>query len=157
MLQKFIVAEVEHNKKDYMFHEAFLCYDKNRSSLILEDEYIKRDIDNNICYLYSVLNNMINAGLYSSEYSAKRAVKKGILRAELSIIYMTNIDKVGADYHYKENECKTLEDLDKFCSGVQYVYSMKDKSISRYELYGDPILGDDINRPLSDLINNSKL
>lgn len=137
MLQKYIVAEVEHNKKRYKFHETYLDYDKNKSSLILEEDYVKDDMEDNICYLYSVLRNMVVAGLYSSEYSAERAVKNGVLRAQLIIIYMTDIDKVGAGYHYKVNECKSLEDLDKYCSGIHYVYDMKDKSIIRYELYVD--------------------
>lgn len=152
MLQKFIVAEVEHNKKRYKFHETYLDYDKDKSSLILDDEYVKNDLEEeNICYLYSVFRNMVTAGIYSSVSSIERAVKNGVVRANLIIIYMTNIDNVGAGYHYKANECKSLEDLDKYCSGIHYMYDLKDKSITRYELYGDPILGDEICRPISDL------
>ena len=155
MIQKYIVAEVEHNKKNYIFHETFLKFDKDKSSLIIEDDYVSKDIDRYICYLYSVLRNMANAGLYSSIYSAERAVKNGILRANLVIIYMTDIEKAATRFHYKENECKSLKDLDKYCSAIQYVYDMKDKSIERYEIYGDPLTGDDICRPISNLIDNS--
>lgn len=156
MLQKYIVAEVEHNKKRYSFHETMLKFDKNKSSLIIDDEYVKKDMDNNICYLYSVFRNMVTAGLYSSIYSAERATKNGTIRSQLVIIYMTDINKASSRFHYKNDECKTLEDLDKYCSAVQYVYDLKDKSITRYEIYGDPILGDDICRPLSDLIDNKE-
>ena len=153
MIQKYIVAEVEHNKKNYIFHETFLKFDKNKSSLIIEDSYVEKDMDKYICYLYSVLRNMVNAGLYSSIYSAERAIKNKVRRAQLIIIYMTDIDKASYRYHYINDECKSLEDLDKYCSSIQYVYDLKDKSIKRYEIYGDPILGDDICRPISDLVS----
>lgn len=46
---------------------------------------------------------------------------------------------------------KTIKDLEEFCTAVQYEYSLKDKSITKYELYGDLILSDDIYRLLLEL------
>lgn len=151
MIQKYIIAEVEHYKKCFILHETFLKFDKTKSSLIIDDDYVKNDMEINICYVYSLLKNMVNAGIYSSIYSAERAIKNKVLRAQLVIVYMTDINKAAYRYHYQRNECKSLEDLDKYCSGIQYVYDMLDKSITRYELYGDPLLGDNICRPISDL------
>ena len=151
MIEKYIVAEVEHTKKHFMFHETFLRFDKTKISLVLEDEYVKHDIDNNMCYLYSVLENMVRAGIYSSFSSIKRAIKNNVIKADLNIIYITDISKAALPPNYSRSQSKTLEDLDKHCSGIQYVYSMNNESISRYELYGDPILGDNICRPISDL------
>lgn len=152
MIEKYIVAEVQHNKKHYLFQQTFLKFDKNKSSLILQDEYINQDIDDNICYLYSIFDSMIRAGIYSSLDSIKRAIKNDVIKAELNILYITDINKASLLPGYARNQSKSLQDLDKYCSGIQYIYSMKNKSVLRYELYGDPLLGDDIVRPLSDLI-----
>lgn len=153
MLEKYIIAEVEHNKKGYSFHETYLSFDKEKSSIALEDNYVKKDIDDNICYLYSVFESMIKAGVYSSMSSIYRAIRNGILRAELLIIYISDLDKVSVtNGWYIMKDSNSLEEMLKYSSSVQYVYSMKDKSIRRYEIYGDPILGDDICRPISDLI-----
>ena len=42
MIKKIIIAEIEHIKKDYKFHEVFLDSDKRRSSLLIPDEYVKK-------------------------------------------------------------------------------------------------------------------
>ena len=39
-----------------------------------------------------------------------------------------------------------------YCSGIQYAYNLKNKSITRYELYGDLLLGNNKERPISELI-----
>ena len=153
MLEKYIVAEVTNKKKDYLFHQTFLEFDKDRSSLILEDDYVKKDIDDNICYLYDTLNNMVKAGIYSSLSSAKRAIKNNVLEARLNIIYITNLEKINRA-HINIYETKSLQEVDKYCSAVQYEYSLNNDSVIRYEIYGHAILGDFIERDLLDLIDS---
>ena len=151
MLQKYIVVEVSHEKHGYMFQQTFLDYDKTKSSLLLQDAEVKSDIDENICYIYEVLRNMVKAKIYSSLYSAERAVKNNTIKAILNIIYTTDLEKCKPlDKGY--NDIKTIDDFNNYCSAVQYEFSLNDNSITRYELYGDPLLGDYIERPISDLM-----
>lgn len=158
MLQKYIVAEVEHNKKDYLFRNTNIAFDNRRSSLILLDEYIKNDMEEKyICQIYSVFESMVKSGIYSSVKSIERAVKNGVVRAELNIIYTTDINKTALNPHSCERLCNTLYDIDIYCSGIQYTYSLKDKSITRYELYGDLINGNFKQRSLSELVKWEEL
>lgn len=155
MLQKYIVAEINHNKKNYRFHDTILEYDMNISSLIMSDDYVKKDIDDHICHLYSLFHSMVNARIYSSMSSVIRAVKNGALEANLVIIYTSDLEKLSiTDGWYTMKDSKSLKQMLNYMTSVQYSYSFKTKVINRYELYGDPILGDDIHRPISDLIND---
>lgn len=155
MLQKYIVAEVCHNKKNYRFHESIMEYDKNISSLLLDDDYVKKDIEDNLCHMYSLFQSMINAGIYSSMSSVLRAVKNEVIEANLVIIYTANLDSISVtNGWYIMKDSKSLKEMLNYMTSVQYSYSFKSKVISRYELYGDPILGDDICRPITDLIND---
>lgn len=151
MIEKYIVAEAENIKKGYLFQKTFLSFDKDVSSLIIPDEYVSKDIDSNICYLNSLLDEIVNAGVYSSLSSLKRSIKRGSIRAELNIIYICDINKSKLSPSEYRDKVNSLDDLDIYCSGIQYIYSMKDNNILRYELYGDPLLGDDVCRRLSEL------
>lgn len=157
MIKKIIIAEVNHNKKGYLFHEIFLSSDKTRSSLIIPDKYVEQDIQDNICYVYSVFENMVKANIYSSIKSIERAVKNEVLNANLHIFYINDINKAALNPYSAEDLTVSLYDLDIYCSGIQYTYSMKDKSITRYELYGDLLLGNNKERPLSELIEWEEL
>lgn len=157
MIKKIIIAEVKHNKKGYLFREITLSSDKSRSSLIIPDKYVEQDIENNICCVYSVFKNMVKANIYSSVKSIERAVKNEVLKADLHIFYINDINKAALNPYSAEDLTVSLHDLDIYCSGIQYTYSIKDKSITRYELYGDLLLGNVKERPLSELIEWEEL
>lgn len=155
MLQKYIVAEVSHRKKDYRFHETIMGYDKNISSLLLSDKYIKKDMEDNECYMYSLFESIINAGIYSSISSILRAIRNGVIEANLIIIYTTNLNSIHkTDGWYTMKDSNSLKKMLNCMTSVKYSYSFKTKVIERFEIYGDPILGDEINRPISALVND---
>ena len=157
MIKKIIIAEVAHNKKGYLFREISLSSDKIKSSLIISDKYVEQDMENNICCIYSVFKNMVKANIYSSVKSIERAIKNEVLNAELHIFYINDINKAALNPYIAEDLTVSLHDLDVYCSGIQYTYSMKDKSITRYELYGDLLLGNTKERQLSELIEWEEL
>lgn len=157
MIKKIIIAEVTHNKKGYLFREISLSSDKIKSSLIIPDEYVEQDMENNICCVYTIFENMVKANVYSSVKSIERAIKNEVLKAELHIFYINDINKAALNPYVAEDLAVSLHDLDVYCSGIQYTYSMKDKSITRYELYGDLLLGNVKERQLSELIKLEEL
>lgn len=155
MLQKYIVAEISHRKKDYRFHETILEYDEDISSLLLSDDYVKKDITDNECHMYSLFQSMVNAGIYSSVSSILRAIRNGVLEANLVIVYTTDLNHISmTNGWYIMKDSKSLKEMLKYMTSVQYSYSFKTKIIDRFELYGNPILGDDIQRSLSELVND---
>lgn len=155
MLQKYIVAEICNFKKDYKFRETNLQFDKNISSLLLTDDYVQKDIDHNTCFMYSVFESMIKSGIYSSISSILRAIKNGVLTADLIIVYTANLNHLYiTDGWYMMKDSNSLKSMLKYMTSVQYSYSFKTKEIRRFELYGDPILGDDIERPICKLVND---
>ena len=158
MLQKYIVAEINHRKKNYRFHETILEYDENISSLLLSDDYVEKDIKNNECHMHSLFQSMVNAGIYSSISSVLRAIRNGVLEANLVIIYTTDLNHISmTNGWYTMRNSKSLKEMLKYMTSVQYSYSFKTKIIDRFEIYGHPILGDDIRRPISDLINDLEI
>ena len=149
MLMKYIEGYVYNDSKAYSYSDNFVKFDKHKSSLNLPNEYILNDIDMNISYTYNLFRNLINCRLYSSMSNVERAVRVGALFASLNITYCTDISKSdNAQFLYRD-KVKTLDDLDRYCSGVRYEYNLQTKEIKRYEIYGDIILGDDIERPIS--------
>ena len=109
-------------------------------------------MEDNICYLYSVFRNMVNAGIYSSVKSIERAVHNGVIVATLNIFYISDINKAALNPYSSEDLTNTLYDVDIYCSGIQYTYDLKNKSIIRYELYGDLLLGNNKERSIIELI-----
>ena len=146
---KYIEGYVYNDSKVYSYDNCSLQFDENKYSLNISDEYLENDINMNISYTYNVFRNLINCRLYSSMSNVERAVRTGALFALLNITYCTNISKSdNAQFLYRD-KVKTLDDLDRYCSGVRYEYTLQTKEIKRYEIYGDIILGDDIERPIS--------
>ena len=149
MLMKYIEGYVYNDSKVYSYDNCFLQFDENKYSLNISDEYLENDINNNICYLYSIFDDLVKRRLYSSESNAERAARTGALLALLSISYCTDISRSTRSQGIYFDKVKTLEDLDKYCSAVKFEYNFKTKEIKRYEIYGDIYLGTPIERPIS--------
>lgn len=155
MLQKYITANVTHSKKDYSFCCSKLETDKNISCLLLSDNYAQKDMNKNLCYLEFLLDDMIKAGIYSSRSSINRAIKNGTLKATLMIIYNSDLDTLyTADGWQTLYESNSLKDVLRYMTSVEYCYSVKEKMISRTEVYGDNSNCDIVERPISELVND---
>ena len=147
MLLKFIEASVSNSKKHYRFVDRDLSFDKTQNSLVLPREYIEKDIEDNLCYVYSIFyNELLERKLYSSLSNIERAVRNGSLFASFSITYCIDINKSDSWYSSLSQIPITLEDVDRCCSAIRYYYNLRTKEIERYEIYGDIILGDEIKR-----------
>ena len=147
MLMKYIETSVHHKSKSYNFYRNNLEFDKDQSSIILPINYIKTDIENYKSYVYMILDNMVKSKIYASQYNVERAIKTGSLIAQINITYCTDINKCDNRYSWGySNIVKNSNDVEKYCSGVRYYYDFKTKEISRYEVYGDIVLGDEIHR-----------
>lgn len=147
MLMKYIEASISHKSKSYNFINRDVLFDKDILSVILSKEYINNDINDNIAYIYDLFyNELLDRKLYSSLSNVERAIKTGSLEAYLSITYCTDINKSDSGYMIFRDEVHSLKDVEKYCSGVRYYYELRTKEISRYEIYGDIVLGDEIHR-----------
>ena len=56
MLMKYIEGYVYNDSKVYSYDNCSLQFDENKYSLNISDEYLENDINNNICYLYSIFD-----------------------------------------------------------------------------------------------------
>lgn len=147
MLMKYIEASVYNQSKHYNFTNRDVLFDKDILSVILSKEYINNYINDNIAYIYDLFyNELLDRKLYSSLSNVERAIRTGSLEAYLSITYCTDINKSDSEYMIFRDEVHSLKDVEKYCSGVKYYYNFKTKEISRYEIYGDIVLGDEIHR-----------
>lgn len=147
MLMKYIEASISHKSKSYYFINRDVLFDKDILSVILSKEYINNDINDNIAYIYDLFyNELLDRKLYSSLSNVERAIRTGSLEAYLSITYCTDINKSDSKYMIFRDEVHSLKDVEKYCSGVRYYYELRTKEISRYEIYGDIVLGDEIHR-----------
>ena len=147
MLMKYIEASISHKSKSYNFINRDILFDKDILSVILSKEYINNDINDNIAYIYDLFyNELLDRKLYSSLSNVERAIRTGSLEACLSITYCTDINKSDSKYMIFRDEVYSLKDVEKYCSGVRYYYDLRTKEISRYEVYGDIVLGDEIHR-----------
>lgn len=147
MLMKYIEASISHKSKSYNFINRDILFDKDIFSVILSKEYINNDINDNIAYIYDLFyNELLDRKLYSSLSNVERAIRTGSLEACLSITYCTDINKSDSKYMIFRDEVYSLKDVEKYCSGVRYYYDLRTKEISRYEVYGDIVLGDEIHR-----------
>lgn len=147
MLMKYIEASISHKSKSYNFINRDVLFDKDILSVILSKEYINNDINDNIAYIYDLFyNELLDRKLYSSLSNVERAIKTGSLEAYLSITYCTDINKSDSKYMIFRDVVHSLKDVEKYCSGVRYYYELRTKEISRYEIYGDIVLGDEIHR-----------
>lgn len=147
MLMKYIEASISHKSKSYNFINRDVLFDKDILSVILSKEYINNDINDNIAYIYDLFyNELLDRKLYSSLSNVERAIRTGSLEAYLSITYCTDINKSDSGYMIFRDEVHSLKDVEKYCSGVRYYYELRTKEISRYEIYGDIVLGDEIHR-----------
>lgn len=147
MLMKYIEASVYNQSKHYNFTNRDVLFDKDILSVILSKEYINNDINDNIAYIYDLFyNELLDRKLYSSLSNVERAIRTGSLEAYLSITYCTDINKSDSEYMIFRDEVHSLKDVEKYCSGVRYYYELRTKEISRYEIYGDIVLGDEIHR-----------
>lgn len=147
MLMKYIEASISHKSKSYNFINRDVLFDKDILSVILSKEYINNDINDNIAYIYDLFyNELLDRKLYSSLSNVERAIKTGSLEAYLSITYCIDINKSDNKYMIFRDAVHSLKDVEKYCSGVRYYYELRTKEISRYEIYGDIVLGDEIHR-----------
>ena len=147
MLMKYIEASISHKSKSYNFINRDILFDKDILSVILSKEYINNDINDNIAYIYDLFyNELLDRKLYSSLSNVERAIRTGSLEACLSITYCTDINKSDNKYMIFRDKVHSLKDVEKYCSGVRYYYDLRTKEISRYEIYGDIVLGDEIHR-----------
>ena len=147
MLLKFIEASVSNSKKHYRFVDRDLSFDKTQNSLVLPREYIEKDIEDNLCYVYSIFyNELLERKLYSSLSNIERAVRNGSLFASFSITYCIDINKSDSKYYTFFDAARYISDIDLCCSAVRYYYDLKTREINRYEIYGDIVLGDEIKR-----------
>lgn len=146
MLLKYIEVEIKHNKKKYKFTNNELRFDSNVDDiLIINEEYVMKDIFKYECKIYTLFNNLIKIGAYYSISNIKRALRSGSLSVIISITYCDNINKKIYPWGYSK-DVKTKEDARKYCSGIRYYYDFNTNKLDRYELYGDLILGDEIPR-----------
>ena len=163
MLLKYIEAWVCNSNKHYSFISRDINFDKKQNNIVLPKEYIDNDINKYIGYLYSLYyDELLDRKLYSSISNVKRAVKAGALDAYLSITYCSDINRSDIGYNNLRNTPKSLESVNRYCSAIRYYYIPKTGEISRYEIYGDIVLGDEIEReesyydqfklPINDLI-----
>ena len=148
MLMKYIEANCFNRSKNYNFTVRDLIFDKSLNSIILSKEYINNDMEHNLSYVYGGIfyNELLDRKLYSSLSNVERAIRTGSLEAYLSITYCTDINKSDSGYMIFRDEVHSLKDVEKYCSGVRYYYELRTKEISRYEVYGDIVLGDEIHR-----------
>lgn len=147
MLLKYTEVCVKHNSKNYEFKNNHLEFDQFNDNIIFPADHIINDIKNHICYAYDIFTNMVNSKLYSSIGNIERAIRTDALSCYISIIYCNDIDKCDNKYSWiYSKKIKTLNDVNKYCSGIKYEYDLKTKEIKRYEIYGDIILGDYIER-----------
>ena len=149
MLMKYIEFMVKNNNKDYSLYKRILKFDDSKSTLILPNEYALDDINKYNYLCDDVINDLIKYKYYSSISNIKRALKNGVLEAKFSIMYLTDINKASYYYQRYENTVTNIEDLDKYCSGIQYEYNIISKELKRYEMYGMPMFGEEyLYRPL---------
>lgn len=147
MLLKYFEGYVQHNKKLYSFLQRDVSFDKTQNSIVLPKEYIEKDIEDNLCHVYSIFyNELLDRKLYSSLSNIERAVRNGSLTANLSITYCSDMNRSDSWYSSLSQIPITLEDVDRCCSAIRYYYDLRTKEIERYEIYGDIILGDEIKR-----------
>ena len=75
MLMKYIEGYVYNDSKVYSYDNCSLQFDENKYSLNISDEYLENDINNNICYLYNIFDDLVKRRLYSSESNTERAAR----------------------------------------------------------------------------------
>lgn len=147
MILKYIKATVFNNRKYYEFSTNNVLFDENENSIVLSKEYIENDMIVNSCFVESILyDELLERKLYSSISNIKRAIKSGILELSLSITYCNDIDKSSRNYYKFINKVTLLKDVDKYCSAVRYYYNLYTKELKRFEIYGDIIIGNQIER-----------
>lgn len=147
MILKYIKATVFNTKKHYEFSTNNLLFDEDKNSIILSKEYIENDMNINSCFIESILyDELLERKLYSSMNNIKRAIKSGVLELSLSITYCNNINKSSRTYYKFIDKVTSLKDVDIYCSAVRYYYNLYTKELRRFEIYGDIIIGNQIER-----------
>lgn len=147
MILKYIEAIVSNNVKHYDFTNRDIEFDKTKGSIILPKEYVEKDLKEHLNFIYSIFyDELISRKLYSSISNIKRAIKNDVLNASISITYCSDISKSDNMYYMFRTEPKSLNQVARYCTGIDYVYDLKTEKIKRYEVYGDLVLGDRIER-----------
>ena len=151
MLMKCIEPYIYYTKDtEYPYYtNVHLEFDNNINTLNISDDYLNNDFEKHAHYINEAYGDIIKRHDYESIEDINADIMSGKLRELLIITYCTDISKCDSlqwQYHDKVN---TLEDLDKYCSGVGYSLNPYTKEIKRYEIYGDIYLGDYIERPIS--------
>lgn len=147
MILKYIEASVSNNKKHYDFIKVDIEFDKTKNSIILPKEYIEEDIKNHLKFIDCLYyDELINRKLYSSINSIKRAIKNNCIQVDLSIAYCSDISKSDIMYLSFANEVRSLNHVARYCTAVEYNYNLNTDKITRYEVYGDLVLGDRFER-----------
>lgn len=147
MILKYIEAIVSNNIKHYDFTNRDIEFDKTKGSIILPKEYVEKDLKEHLNFIYSIFyDELISRKLYSSISNIKRAIKNDVLCASISITYCSDISKSDNMYYVFKNEPKSRNQVARYCTGIDYIYDLKTEKIKRYEVYGDLVLGDRIER-----------
>ena len=139
-------ANVINDNKNYKLYNNDIRFDiLADQSLILSKEYIETEFYNNYYVLYSIFEDMVKHKYYSSISNINRAMKNNTISAVLKLTFIADIQKMSKKYEQYAYTVTNIEDLDKYCSGIQYEYNIISKELKRYEMYGNIV----IERPLS--------
>lgn len=136
MVLKYINVVVTHNLKNYEFSSSKI--EISKESLPISDSAIQHDFCNGVKLINSVLNNMINAKVYSSMSNAKQALRINNLSADINIIYTSDLEK-SRSYHPNLTTVRYKNKYNDDVSSIRYSYSYGDSCIYEYMRYGNPI------------------
>ena len=132
MLMKYIEAYVDY--KGNIFTNKDIEFDQNKYSIILPKEYVEEDIKDHLYFMNHIFNNdLLDSKRYSTYSSINRAIKNKNIEAILKITYCSDISRSCGENYKLNNLSSSLDDVDKFCTGIQYQYNLRTKEISRYE------------------------